>query len=71
MRAELEYMVNLFENGVDNCSIDRYAYFTDRRAPAGTNPNPSPQPGGPNYFDLYWRGSWQLSYAGQAYADLP
>ncbi|MCB0019496.1 MAG: hypothetical protein KDE09_17015 [Anaerolineales bacterium] len=71
VRAELEYMVNLFENGVDNCSFDRYAYFTDRRAPAGTNPNPNPQPGGPNYFDLYWRGSWQLSYTGQAYADLP
>ena len=71
VQAEVEYMVNLFEHGVDNCTFARYAYFTDRRAPAGDNTNPNPQPGGPHYFDLYWRGSWELSYAGQAYADLP
>ena len=70
VRNEVGYMTGLFESGVNNCEIDRYAYFTDRRAPVSANPIPTIQPGGPNYFDLYWRNSWELSYTGQAYASV-
>ena len=70
VQAELTEMVNLFENGLGNCEISRYAYFTDRRAPIGENPTPTIEPGGPNYFDLYWRNSYELSYTGQVYANI-
>jgi hypothetical protein len=71
VRAQVRQMVDVFENGVGNCAVARYAYFTDRRSGVDTaNPTPTVEPVPPDYFDLYWRNSWLLSYTGQAYREV-
>ena len=69
VQAELTGMLDLFENGMGSCQVDRYAYYTERRVLIEGAPTPTIAPGGLNYWDLFWRNSWQLSYTGQVYAD--